>query len=141
MHITRTIHGTIAVFLFLAVVVGCGAPERGAVSGKVLLDGQPVDGGDISFIPLDGNNSLAAGGKITAGSYSIPAKKGPGFGKHRVEIRWVKKTGKILPPRGRIREPHEAVRHMIPARYHSQSKLTAQIEVGDNVKDFELQSK
>ena len=141
MHITRTIHGTIVVFLFLAVVVGCGAPERSAVSGKVLLDGQPVDGGDISFIPLDGNNSLAAGGKITAGSYSIPADKGPGLGKHRVEIRWVKKTGMKMPPSGPIRTPRETVRQMIPAQYNSRSELTAQIEAGDNEKDFELQSK
>ena len=41
------------VLLILVVAVGCsdGRPKRVPVSGQVLIDGKPVEGGSIQFIP------------------------------------------------------------------------------------------
>ena len=39
----------------LALLVGCGGPQVGTVSGTVTLDGRPVGGGTISFVSPSGN--------------------------------------------------------------------------------------
>jgi hypothetical protein len=72
----------------LALCLGCG-PEnprgRKALSGHVTFDGAPLDQGNIEFHPLF-EGGLQSGGKITAGSYSIPAHEGVLLGKYRVAI-------------------------------------------------------
>ena len=74
--------------------------------------------------------------------YAIPAATGPSFGIARVEVRWLRKTGKRLPtippaPPGTIEETIEA----LPARYNSQSELKAEITPGENQVSFDLKSK
>ena len=109
----------------LTVVVGCGGAKRGAVSGQITLDGKPVDGGEIRFIPTAG---MPAWAEIVKGRYAIRASAGPSVGAARVEIRWSRKTGKHFPaippapPNAMIEETIEA----IPARYNLHSELTAQ---------------
>src|SRR5437868_13520177 len=55
---------------------GCGQGgdnlPRQAVSGKVTIDGQPLDTGEITFVPTAGAGAgPAAGGKVENGAYSI----------------------------------------------------------------------
>ena len=52
MGLVATLHWTVAV-LILVAAVGCGdgRPKRVPVSGQVLVDGKPVKGGSIQFIP------------------------------------------------------------------------------------------
>lgn len=76
---------TLVVFL----VVGCGdgdGLDRVAVSGKVTVDGKPLVGGSIQFIPKDGDSRGAAWGEIAGGSYAIPAETGPAPGSFNVTI-------------------------------------------------------
>ena len=128
--------------VLLIVTAGCGGSNRAAVTGEVTLDGQPVEGGMISFIPADGAAGPPAWGKIEEGRYSIPAREGPPLGTSRVEIRWTRKTGRKLPavppapPGEMIEETVEAV----PARYNAQSKLEAEVQGGKNTFDFKLKS-
>ena len=118
-------------------VVGCGGAKRGAVSGQVTLDGQPVDGGEIRFLP---NVGMPAWGEIVKGRYAIPAATGPSLGTARVEVRSSRKTGKRFPaippapPNAMIEETVEA----IPARYNSQSELKAEIRPCENQVNFDL---
>lgn len=127
----------------LVVPVGCNDPNLAAVSGEVTLDGDPVDGGTITFIPSGGGPPEAsAWSEITGGRYSIPAGKGAGVGTCRVEIRWTRETGKNIPavppapPDAMIEETEEAV----PARYNTQSELKAEVKPGRNTFDFKLES-
>jgi hypothetical protein len=124
----------------LVATVGCGASNRAAVAGRVSLDGKPVDGGMISFIPTDRSLGSAAWAEIKAGHYSIPAKTGPVLGTNRVEIRWTRKTGRIVaatPPSPATEEVIEAV----PTRYNSTSELKVEIKVDKNDVYLELKSK
>ena len=126
--------------ILLTATVGCS--NRASVSGTVTLDGQPIDGGAISFIPDDNAKDSASWGKIKEGYYLIRAGDGPVPGPHRVEIRWSRKTGRktyALPPASPT-EVIEEVREVVPARYNSQSKLKAEIETGENTVNFELES-
>ena len=61
-----------SVFLLL-VVGGCDqAVQRVAISGKVLIDGEPLTMGSIRFVPASGR---PAGGKISPdGSFRVAAK-------------------------------------------------------------------
>lgn len=67
---------------------GCGGVdlERAPVSGKVTLDGKPLERGSIQFIPKDGDSRGAAWGEIAAGSYAILAADGPAPGSYDVAI-------------------------------------------------------
>lgn len=135
-------------FLFFAMPllnIGCGQPaytgaERFALTGTVTLDGQRVDGGSISFIP-QASEGKVAGGPIIGGVYNVPAEQGANAGAHRVEIHWLRPTGKQRPDSdmgGMVDE----VQEVIPSQYSTfNSQLTADVTSGENQFDFELTSK
>ena len=128
-------------FLFAA---GCGhsGPERGAVSGEVTLDGQPLEQGSILFAPVDGTKGVVTGGPITGGKYSLSGEDGPTVGTNRVEIRAVKKTGKMVPkPLAPPGEMTELIIEAIPPRFNSASTLKTEIKPGQNKADFKVESK
>src|SRR5262249_8621367 len=59
-----------ATALGLLALSGCEGKVRGTVAGTVTLDGQPIELGAISFIPVDGQ-APTTGGPITNGQYSV----------------------------------------------------------------------
>lgn len=61
------------------------AVERVAVSGKVLLGGEPLRRGMIAFVPTLPNRPRAWA-MVAGGQYSIPATRGAVVGDNRVEI-------------------------------------------------------
>jgi hypothetical protein len=73
--------------LALITLAGCGSSDA-SISGKVTLDGVPLERGFINVMPADGG-SAPAGGEITNGSYSV--KEIPP-GKKIIEIIGVKKV-------------------------------------------------
>jgi hypothetical protein len=66
--------GRIALLLFLPLAVGCG-PGRSAVSGRVLLDGQPLPGGRVTFRPADPRENTVSAELDEKGNYQaeLPA--------------------------------------------------------------------
>ena len=69
--------------LFLFTVVGCGTkgPAVSAVSGTVLLDGEPLDGASVVFHPTS-SSGLAGSGKTSAdGTFGLTTFRAtPGAG-------------------------------------------------------------
>lgn len=66
--------------------------ERVEISGRVTVDGQPLNRGWITFIPTDSAAKPVAWAYIThkmEGRFTIDAQHGPCVGPHRVEIRQV----------------------------------------------------
>src|SRR5688572_4854006 len=83
-----------------AVLAGCSGSKyngdkRYPLAGEVTVEGQPVDLGSISFIP-EGGKGRATGGTITDGKYAVPEEKGATAGTYRVQINWLKRTGRQL---------------------------------------------
>ena len=121
-----------ASFLLLMVVpVGCEhGPPKGTVKGTVTLDGQPIDGGVITFVPSDGNSQPEAV-TIAAGEYSVTMP----VGDKRVEIYWAPSSGQVgdTATQGR-----EQIVQRIPAKYNAQSTLTHTVTKGEARKDFAL---
>ena len=128
----------------IAVVSGCqrGDPSRGAVSGRVTLDGQPVVQGSILFSPIDGTRGVATGGEIKDGQYRLAAAAGPAVGKNRVEVHAVRKTGKMIPKGlgGTGKMIEEQIEGVAP-KFNIESKLQVEITPGENTADFEVASK
>lgn len=128
------------ILLLFVALAGCGGTPRGEVAGQVTLDDQPIDGGEIRFLP---NVGLPARASIVNGRYAIPAATGPSVGEVRVEVRWVRKTGKRVPamapaPAGAtIEETAEAV----PERFNRNSELTTNIQAGTNTANFALSTR
>jgi len=126
---------TIIGLLALTWNAGCSRPAA-SVSGKVTLDGAPLDDANISFVPQADTQKQAGWATISGGQYSIPESNGLGTGEFHVEIRALRPTGE------KSNDPTMIpAREIIPAKYNTQTQLTAEIKAGDNVKDFELKSK
>lgn len=128
--------GALSLACALLLLAGCSSESRRAVSGEVSLDGEPVNGGSIVFLP-NGAGSSKGAAEIVEGKYSIPVEQGLPPGSYRVEINWMKPTGKQIPsgdPGMLMDERAEAM----PAKFNSASTLTAEITAGDNKHDFKL---
>ncbi|MCE9567108.1 MAG: hypothetical protein K8U57_34325 [Planctomycetes bacterium] len=122
----------------LLAAAGCGNAAGVAAKGRVTLGNLPVQEGTIVFIP-----SAGGGQKVSAvvkdGEYAIPADAALKPGPYRVEVTWSRPTGKKVPsadPGMMTDERKEAV----PAKYNTQSTLTADLNFGENTKDFSLTS-
>jgi hypothetical protein len=121
--------------LFIAAL-GCGDKSNARVKGKVTLDGTPLDNGSIRFIPTAGNGPTA-GGTIDGGEYSVDKVPATSM---RVEI--TASTGGPTQPYDTANPPKIVVtKQLIPARYNTKSKLTRDVQRGENTFNFELSSK
>ena len=144
----RVVSSTSRACAFAAVVVallsGCNGTQRNAIQGAVTLDDQPLDSGYITFCPLPGTKGPTAGANIVDGRFEIPADKGTFSGTFRVEISKYKEIpGRFLLSKG----PKEGERialtaNVLPARYNTDSGLTAEIDKGNSTPlRFDLVSK
>src|SRR5690349_3719614 len=85
-----------------ASLAGCSraydGDQRFPISGKVTVDGQPVDLGVIAFMPQGAGEGMGrvSGAPIRDGLYSIPEEKGPTAATYQVQIHWNKRTGKQI---------------------------------------------
>jgi hypothetical protein len=130
---------TIGLLFFLASAAGCsGAPDNVAtVTGKVTLDGQPLPGALVEFIP-DGAGSTSMGKTDEQGNYTLKYTReheGALIGKHRVRISTYVQGDATSDP------PIEAVPEKVPAEYNLKTNLSATVEDGANTIDFPLESK
>ncbi|CAN5443225.1 hypothetical protein BH11PLA2_BH11PLA2_15160 [soil metagenome] len=119
--------------ILLAVSACSKAPDIGTVSGTITLDGQPIPGSLIRFIPVDGSNQ-PADFIITDGTYVVTIAPG----EKRVEIFWLKEEGSKgdTATQGTLKQTQ-----MIPENYNTKSTLTFTVALGSQKKDFELKSK
>jgi hypothetical protein len=121
-------------------MTGCGG--RVHVHGTVTLDGQPIDGGRIFYLPEGepkGRNTAHA--TIESGTYSLPVPKGPELspGKHRVEIVWHKPPpGKEHLKQGDPGFTTDNYVQVLPAAYNAKTTLFVDLQQGDNMHDFAL---
>jgi hypothetical protein len=135
----------IAAAALAACLVGCSkpaGPQRGAVEGKVTLDGTEVSEGSIAFYPVGNTKGPSAGGPVRGGRYSIRAEQGPVVGRNRVEIHASRKTGrKVQAPMSDPGVMTDEIAEAVPARYNTQSTQEIDVQPGSNVQDFAMASK
>lgn len=124
---------------------GCSSREyegdqRFPLKGKVTVDGTPMDAGTISFVPLDAEKHRPSGGSILNGEYNVEEPMGANAGAYKVEIHWQKPTGKKIKAIDSDEEIEQRAEGL-PAKYHQQTELTADVSAGKTVFDFDLSTK
>jgi hypothetical protein len=135
-HLQRGFAASVLV-LSVALLAGCGSPR---VEGKVTFDGQPVDGGTITFFPdASGAGHPNVPGQIVDGKYVLDSPTLES-GKYRVEIYWFKKTGRQIPSGDPPNKVDETIQ-VIPKKYNVDSKTTVEIKSGTNTFNYDLTSK
>jgi hypothetical protein len=89
----------------LAATVSCGTKEV-PISGKVLVDGVPMDSGTVRLDPIGGTAGKGAGGMVEAGVLQLSSNHGLLPGKYRVSATAFKRTGKTINDyqRGKVEE-------------------------------------
>jgi hypothetical protein len=121
------------------VTLGCSG-NLAEVSGTVRLNGQPIEEGAITFIPVGGAKGAGSGATIRDGRYRVPRSKGVTVGKNRVELRAFRNTGrKVKDPTG---QPGALVEERVPAfppEYNDNSTLVREVRAGSNKFDFEIE--
>ncbi len=133
--------------LLLVYLAGCGAdPQHGdglareTVSGTVTLDGKPLSKAAIQFVPNDPNAPGGTSGEIEGGKFVIGSDRGPVAGPYRVIIssQMEVEVDATQPPG----DPPKPRKDPIPARYNTQSDLSAEVKAGvPNTYDFPLVTK
>jgi hypothetical protein len=132
----------VPVLLLVSALIGCGSnSNRASASGTVTLDDSPIELGTIEFHPSGGNRGPVAGGKIENGHYDISDAKGPVLGHNTVMIRAQEKTGRKIPSPVNPQIMIDEIFNPVPEKYNFSSELAAEIEPGENMLDFKLESK
>jgi hypothetical protein len=130
--------------LVLLALTGCGGrgvPERYAASGRVTLDGQPLNHASIVFQPRDEGGVLATA-PIENGRFEWSGSDGPTAGDFDVRINpeAVEEMEALKIVQQKERQPLEKIR--IPRRYQRTGSLHATvIAEGPNEFEFPLSSR
>jgi hypothetical protein len=143
-------HARIAKLFAIAamlVIAGCSSrpadePPLGRVRGKVTMDGQPLAGVDVAFLPEKGRPSMAT--TDAAGHYDlwyVNRTMGAKVGPHKVFVRPTEMPPEEAAANGSSRGAPGALPPKIPAKYTKRSTLAAEVKPGRNTFDFALESK
>lgn len=119
-------------------VAGCGWRNDGRyqVTGSVLLDGQPLDHGDIMFKPADRSQG-AVGGVIRAGNYAVRCP--PGEARVEINASRIADKNSAAGLSAMPNDPGGIVVEIIPRSYNVDSMLKATVEPHErNVANFRL---
>ena len=138
-------------WLLLAVAFlsgGCGSganlPDLGTVTGTVTLDGKPLVGVTVKFVPANGRTSSAI--TDASGKYELTYNadnNGAEVGEHTVYVMGQGGEGGGNPNEeggGGDASNVEPFTGTIPAKYNEKSTLKKTVKAGDNTIDFELTS-
>jgi len=123
------------------LLAGCGKgdrPELGYVSGKVTMDDKPMADVWVMFNPQGGGRT-SIGRTNQDGEYELMYLEGaPGanFGTHKVVI----VTFNEDEAEEMRSETGEPIKEPIPAKYNTQTTLTAEVKEGDQEINFPLTS-
>lgn len=124
-------------FMFMALLFlmplagGCNPstrPPLGRVQGKVTLDGKPLAGAAVAFLP-DGPGRESTAFTDEDGDYTliyIRDIEGASVGWHRVRV----STG----------DPRTGTPELVPKRFHANTELFTKVVAGDNEINFDLPS-
>jgi hypothetical protein len=129
MRVIFRIGPVLVAIVFFAAGCGSAGPIPVKISGKVLLDGQPMSDGDIYFEAGDGRVPVQT--KISDGRYSLP----PLPGEYRVLTHQYRDSG----TKNMYGKPQ--MESTIPSRYNVDTELKATVtKDGPHEFNFEILS-
>lgn len=139
----RTSTILLSVVLGCLLMAGCGgsdAARRVAVEGAVTLDGKPLDGVTIRFVPKRSGQGAAA--VVVDGQFQLDATAGPTAGEHLIVFSppTPELPQAIAAMQAGQRDPLNA--RTVPLLYQTPGQLQATVtETGNQPLHFELSSR
>ncbi len=131
--------------LLLLTLAGCGieGPERVVVTGEVTYQGQPLEKGQIRFVPAPGSKAPASGALVVDGRYTVDGKGGVPLGTHKITIKaYLLADVQDQPADSREQTPETTPppQQYLPAKYNTKTELQITIPPGSRkiTKDFKL---
>jgi len=117
------------------VLAGCDTgPPTGVITGQVTIDGTPVDGGMIRFVPV-GGESQPGDSPITAGAYSVTMP----VGEKKVEITWGRLKSGGAQSVDTTSMGTDVYVETIPRKFNgNDTTLRYEVKEGEQKKDFAL---
>lgn len=156
--VLKRIVGSLVVLVSLAMLTGCqkgddrDLPATVEASGVVTLDGQPVEGASVVFIPSDGGQYPAQGLTDSSGRFSLQAfeeKSGAVPGKYAVQVSktvTVDAQGNEVPPPEADESSHDTGNsnvhyvNKLPKKYASMATSGLQVEIpAEGISDIKLE--
>ncbi|MCL2349181.1 MAG: hypothetical protein FWC50_13100 [Planctomycetaceae bacterium] len=140
MNKTVLISFVLLMCLIFGVTTGCWAKKLSTytVTGKVTVDGEPIEKGAIMFAPVDGQTAMG-GGAIINGNYTAEVPPG----KKKVLVSGGKVTGKE--PLYKIADSpmRDKLVSVTPMQYNHQTTTNLEAEISGKTEnlDFDLSSK
>lgn len=117
-----------------ATLVGCsGTDGLATASGRVTLDGEPLETAFITFTPTGTVGTPTYGKTDANGRFEMrftDREAGAFIGENKVTIT----TADVVAP------GEEPIPERVPATYNRKSDLVVQVEAGENEFDFDLKS-
>lgn len=151
--------------LSLITLAGCSNnpvdyPDTAPVTGTVTLDGQPVEGATVAFVPSEGGGRPSSGKTDANGKYELyytGTIRGATLGSHLVgitkmisdpdyapsanDLRMMKAMAEEMGDSPEDHQPPAPQVNSLPERYSgSASELSADVKSGKNTFDFDLTS-
>lgn len=121
----------LAAFVLLFLTACNNGPPQGTISGTVTLNGEPVDGGLIRMVPIDGN-SQPNDDVIEKGKYELIMAPG----EVQVELLWLKGGAAVADTANQGNEPPAV--QQFPKKYNAETELRYTVVVGEQTKDFAI---
>lgn len=112
--------------------------DRGDVSGKVTIEGEPIAKGLILFTPQEGVAGPPLELQIVNGNYAS-TDKGVPVGSNSVSISSIVFTGGTARDDNGREYPEET--NQVPVKYNEKTTLFRDVQAGKNEFDFELEAK
>lgn len=114
----------------LATLSGCsdGRPQRVPVSGKIMIDGEPLESGYVRLVPP---NARPAGSEIVSGgNFSLTTfeeKDGATLGEHKVIViaSENKQNGTVM-------------RHFVPEKYGDLAETDLEVEITEPTDSLQI---
>lgn len=141
--IFRSVHVSLAHVTCIAVgllVAGCGGGGTG-VSGKISVNGQPLEQANIEFLPMNPSISNQFGAAVTQGAYRVDNSQQIKPGEYQVQIRAYRGMGKKVwdgMGDGTNKNMVEELTQFIPNKYNDASELKVALSSGSNNFDADL---
>lgn len=123
------------------MLVGCNdrPPLGEGLSGRVIVEGNPLDDGLITLIPNAGTTGNKISTVVQAGNYQILPEDGLNAGSFRVEILGLSPSIKAMADGKRPTIGKDSYRE-IDERFNEKSELQCDVVAGlANVADFHVQ--
>lgn len=131
-HLSYVHRPACIVLLGISLLSGCGkGKSQSTVSGRVTLNGVPIESGSILFVPIDETPGGTSGTSIAAGSFAVDRGLVPGT--YRVEVRAPRPSSTLIPkPFGAPGEMIAASEEAIAEEFNDHSTLFITLKPGAN---------